>query len=140
VSVRVNSWLQQAAAYLTSEIDRFRGRGRSRRSHNRITAFLSPVFAATEGLEPRQLLSAADVSVLSVFGNPGDSVDVPVQVTNWYDLQTGESLSAFTFSVQYDTQRLDLSGSDIALGTFFRRTAGHFQQMFRMNMVRMVGV
>jgi hypothetical protein len=96
MSIRMSSWLRQAAAFLTTGFDLFHVRGHRQRRPNRIAASLSPIFAATESLERRQLLAAADVFVISEADDFGDSEDVPVQVTGWLDSESEESLDSFT--------------------------------------------
>jgi len=96
MSIRMSSWLRQAAAFFTTGFDLFHVRGRRQRRPNGIAASLSPIFAATESLERRQLLAAADVFVISEADDFEDSKDGPVEVTGWLDSEFSESLDSFS--------------------------------------------
>jgi hypothetical protein len=119
MSVTVRSWLQSVAAFVSEGFVGRQGHGGRQRRRRRIAAFSAPVFAATENLERRQLLAAADISVISVSGDPGDSVELPVRVTRWDDLGPEESLLSFDVFLTYDSLRLDLASTDIGLGSLF---------------------
>jgi VCBS repeat-containing protein len=116
------SWLQKAAAYLSEGVSGsgvWRSERQSLRRAGRRPALRSEAVADIEYLEARQMLSAAEVTAVSVSGNPGDNVQMPVRVTSWDGLTGGETLNAFEIYLTYDTERLDLSAAGVELGPFF---------------------
>ena len=126
MSERMSSCLRQAAAYLSAGIVGYRGYGQRQPRRNRIAAHHGPVVAASENLENRLLLAGADITVISAAGTPGDTVDVPIQVTKWTNPQPSDRLGSFQLTVEYETMALDLTTADVSLGTFFTQAGWTF--------------
>ncbi|MFM7055827.1 MAG: Ig-like domain-containing protein, partial [Planctomycetota bacterium] len=117
--MRMNSWLQQTAACLLNGLNHSDARRRRQRRRNRVPALLSPVFAALESLERRQLLAAADLSVISEADSLGEPVGNPVQVTSLHDVEPHESLNSFTISLKDDSVDPEVCAGDEMFVTAF---------------------